>query len=454
MVNLELKNIKGRFVLNIEYIFVKSKNDFCCDEEQFLNMLRMNIRLKIEDKNFIVDGKKVSFELKHEYVEASKEDLFHLIITSELSKKAEAVSALETMDSFLYRLNENVDFFVINTIYDDVSMYYAQKLYPEIIKIENQLRKIIYLFMLKNVGSNWTQRNIPKEMKKSVEHTLEKNNEININANYLNYADFVVLGWFFFEKYTIESNFQNLVEKIKNPQNQTPEKLDDLAKRFESKSNWERYFSDKIEIDNLSGKWDELYGYRNQVAHTKKIRKEHHDDAMKLMKEMGKAFEECLSHMDEVVLTEEESVAVEQVAQDTIYANKGEPWPKKILVGNHWYTNGTWGNSLFEQSISGDHLNLAQQAVNIAANHSYIYDPETAALIESAYTSAEPLIGSTYATRESLMGATVSAMDNIHNRGTLQDNLFSNLNEKSVRNMVETKAFTDDVLKIKTEENK
>lgn len=39
-----------------------------------------------------------------------------------------------------------------------------KKLYPDISKVENMLRKIIYLFMLKTVGSKWIDVGTPEKI--------------------------------------------------------------------------------------------------------------------------------------------------------------------------------------------------------------------------------------------------------------------------------------------------
>lgn len=301
--------------MKIEYIFIKKQNDFCKGKEQFLNLLASNMRVKIEDGKIVVDQKKVSYSLEYEGVENSKEDLFHLTIESSEEDK---VIALETVDSLLRRMNENYKIFNINTIVDEVSIYYAIKLYPKIAEVENILRKLIYLFMFRNVGSKWMHKNVPQEMKDAVLKTLEKNNMGEVHEDYLYYADFIVLGYFFFAKYSLNSDYQRLIVELKKDENQSKVKIEELLEIYESKSNWERYFSDKIQVENLSEKWKELYGYRNQVAHSKRISKREYDRAYGLVEELKTAFENCIEHMDEVEMTEEQSVAVEKVALETI----------------------------------------------------------------------------------------------------------------------------------------
>lgn len=313
--------------MKVEYIFIKQHDDFCSDGEQFVNLLASNSRVSMAGNEITVGQKKVNYTLDHEYIENSNEDMFYMTLQSDAEDQ---VAALETVDSVIRRVNDTYDVFQINTIVDEVSINYAIKLYPEIAKLENQLRKIIYLFMTKSVGSKWIQKNIPKEMKKSVEDTMKKNQLEDLKEDYLYNADFIVLGWFFFSKYSLNGDYQRLISELREEENLTPEKIVGLLEIYEKKSNWERYFSNKIQVENLSGKWEELYQYRNQVAHSKRICKSEYDKACELIQELKQAFDDCIAHINTVVMTEEQSEAVEQVAQEAIVASV----TPNIQVGN------------------------------------------------------------------------------------------------------------------------
>ena len=91
-----------------------------------------------------------------------------------------------------------------------------------------------------------------------------------------------------------------------------------MLEQFETKSNWERYFADKIHIDDLETKWEKLYTYRNHVAHSKCIRKAEYQNALEIIEELQPAFDECLKVIGDVEITEAQSQAVEKVANATI----------------------------------------------------------------------------------------------------------------------------------------
>lgn len=314
--------------MKIEYMLVKSKDDFCQTVEQFKNLLSANTRLVLTDETLETDHKMVNYSIELYEVEASKESIFAVSFISKYGNEEEQIEVLERADAILRRVNDRTKIFQINTVWDDVSMYYARKLYPAIVEVEALLRQIIYLFMLKNVGSKWLKEKSPEEVKKSIINTLEKNKLVDYpDTDALIYADFITLGMFFFEKYPLKSDYQRLIVKLREKENLAYSKLMELLDQYESKSNWDRYFSDAIEIENLYDKWKELYRFRNQVAHARKIHKNDYIVACKIIAELKTSFMKSLQHIKTISMTVEESEAVEVVAEQTIA-------PKRVVTSN------------------------------------------------------------------------------------------------------------------------
>lgn len=307
--------------MNLEFLFIKTKDDFCQNINQFKSLLSSNTRLVLKDNSLEADHLELSYKIVMYDVTASREVIFHLYLEAKQKEEENQVLALEKAESLLKRINDQVGVFQINTIRDDVSLYYGEKLYPLIAKVEMVVRQIIYLFMLKNVGSKWSKEQSPDDVKKAILNTVGKNQPEGISypdTDVLVYADFITLGYFFFSKYSLKSNYQELVSELKKKENYTEEKIKDLIELYESKSNWDRYFADKINVDKLFDKWKNLYMYRNMVAHTKKIRKEDFEKAKKIIDELYPAFKECLKYLNSISMTNNESEAIEEVVGQII----------------------------------------------------------------------------------------------------------------------------------------
>ncbi len=166
---------------------------------------------------------------------------------------------LEKFDKLFKRIIKKSGIkFILNTIWDEVSQYYCKSCYPRINEIENLMRKLIFRFMIKNIGSDWVKKSFPQKLKENVEKIAEKNEAEGLLENSLYEADFIQLIEFIFIPYPKNRDINKLFEMIN-----AAEKLDDLkkVKEFQPKSNWERYFSSIIKIDDLEDKWRKLYKY-------------------------------------------------------------------------------------------------------------------------------------------------------------------------------------------------
>lgn len=330
--------------MKIKYLLVKKKNDFCQNIEQFKSLLSVNARMTMDENNIKVGQKEVGYKIEMHEIEEAKEIVFQLTLDAEQDKEEDQVGALESVEGVLRRINDEIGLFQINTILDEVSMYYGKKLYPLMIEVESLLREIIYLFMIKNVGSKWFKEQSPKDVKESIQKTSSKNQIKGLDplTDALLYADFITLGNFFFSEYPLKSDYKHLVQNLKKEENRTNEKLNEMVEQYESKSNWERYFADKIIVEGLANKWDKLYEYRNKVAHTRKIAKNDYDEAKKIIDELKPAFQKCLEHLDveNIEMTEAESKAIEDVAEKTIASRIRYEYPDiadSIFLHNNYY---------------------------------------------------------------------------------------------------------------------
>lgn len=304
----------------LRFLFIKSKDDFCQNIEQFKSYLSTNCRIIFCDGKIIFGKKELYYKIAMH--EVSNEVIYDLTLEANQENKKDQVEALEKAESDLQRINERLSLFLINTIQDEISRYYGQELYPYITETEALLREIIYLFMSENIGSKWFEKQTPKDVKSEIENTFAKNhsNDEKLDSDVLSYADFISLSGFLFLRYPLKSNIQELVNKINNMENVDKQKLIPLIEKFESKSNWERYFSDVIDVEDLEQKWKNLYEYRNMIAHTKKIRKKDFEKAKEISDELIVSFKKCIEGISEnkLNISDEESKAVEEIAEVTI----------------------------------------------------------------------------------------------------------------------------------------
>lgn len=308
--------------MKLEFIFIKKRDAFCQDENQFKSLFMANRNIQFSNDQVSINQKNIAYTLSFNEIEASTELMFNLLLETQNGSEEEQILLLEQAENQLIKTNDKVQMFQINTIWDDISMYYGRKLYPQIIEVESLLRKIIYLFMMKSSGSKWLKNQSPQKFQSEIEENAKKNKIDEWNCDALRLANFRSLGDFFFEKYSIEKDSQRLVRKLTDFSTLKEDEVIKLIEQFEAKSNWDRYFSDKITITDLEKKWTKLYSYRNDVAHAKKITRDRYEDAISIIDELREAFVECLDNIQDVKISLEEAKAVEEVAEQTITRKK------------------------------------------------------------------------------------------------------------------------------------
>ena len=313
--------------MKVELILIKLKNDLCGSEKQFISFLSSNSRVKFIDDKIQFNNSEMAYKLSSQVIKNKNNKKDEIVFDFMVSLPEESDENAATLENFIKMLRRTNDVcgnqFKINTVWDDVSIYYASKLYPRINNIENLLRKIIYRFMITNYGSNWFDQSVPPDVKESVKKTKEKNKEESddITENHLYYADFIQLNYFLFQPFSLKPVDQNAIKKIRDSIDNNKSVLPSLLDDYISKSNWERHFENNISVDHLSEKWAKLYEYRNKVAHSKDIKKNEYEDAVIIISELSRAFETCLSIVDSVKLSDKEAETTKEVANFTLINN-------------------------------------------------------------------------------------------------------------------------------------
>lgn len=302
--------------MKIEYIIIKKEDDFCNSVERFKNLLSTNSRITFENSKIKFSNVALDYSIKTEKIQNKKERIFQLIFISNESDESRSVKHLEKIDKLFKRIIKKSGIkFNLNTIWDEVSQYYCKSCYPRINEIENLMRKLIFRFMIKNIGSDWVKKSFPQKLKENVEKIAEKNEAEGLLENSLYEADFIQLIEFIFIPYPKNRDINKLFEMIN-----AAEKLGDLekVKEFQPKSNWERYFSSIIKIDDLEDKWRKLYKYRNKVAHNKPLTKDDNKNIVSISEEIKKALSKVLDGLDDIIVDNSDKEMVSEVAKDSI----------------------------------------------------------------------------------------------------------------------------------------
>jgi hypothetical protein len=195
----------------------------------------------------------------------------------------------------------------IQIVWDGVSFEWSKELYPRIYQIENSMRKLISKFMLTKLGIGWHKSAIPKAVKESI-----KDSNYKPSHSILYEVDFIQLSNFLFKEYSLKDSLK-LPDVLNNIlQDGFDESKKEEILDYIPKNNWDRYFSDlvNIESDQLKKKWELLYETRIKVAHNKSMILEDYEKAKHLCDELEQTISDALNNIDTIEIPEDDKESI------------------------------------------------------------------------------------------------------------------------------------------------
>lgn len=92
-----------------------------------------------------------------------------------------------------------------------------------------------------------------------------------------------------------------------------------ILKNFKERSNWERYFAEKLDCSDeyLNKRWIRLYELRNKIAHNAVVGKSQYEEISQLSTEIGGKLEEAIEKVDEInVPAQEKEMLAEELVSN------------------------------------------------------------------------------------------------------------------------------------------
>lgn len=197
------------------------------------------------------------------------------------------------------RLSKNISGRDVFELSNAISEYYCCKGYTIIYKLEILMRKLIYKFMAISIGYTWKDESTPKEV---IESIRNKTSDI----NFLREIDFIKLSDFLF-KTIHKTNYESLIKTISEKSQDGYIEIQEIQELMPY-TNWERFFSKKVNCDSnyLKTRWDKLYDFRCLIAHNKNFSKKDYEDLEVLYNEVKTQLESALNSVDEIHIEQED----------------------------------------------------------------------------------------------------------------------------------------------------
>lgn len=288
-------------------VLINELESFCKDENGLISYIQCNNLFKIVNHSLKYKNLEFKMKIKKNSMSSGKQRYFSIELSNE-ELHDDDVDLYSTLKNDLFKHLAMISDkeISVNILWDDVSFYYAQKSYPLMNEIENLMRKVILKFMVISAGFDWTENNVPENIK----NTLDKRRPTYSFFNVLWEMDFIHLSEVLFTN-TRQKNLSDLDRLMSNQPSTI--NYDDL-KNFLPMSNWDRYFSGKIQFnkEELRKLWAELYEIRIKIAHNRGVTKGDYLSLIKSTEILKKILEEAVSliEKEEIVLKDEEKVAV------------------------------------------------------------------------------------------------------------------------------------------------
>lgn len=319
--------------ISVEYLAIFRRTDSFCDSvPSFTRLLGVDSNISLNNGTILFQGHPTcSFQISGGTVADKKQRYFQLRFTWE----GDPATVPVDMDRFLNLLKAVRGVLAqadgeVETLWDDVSGYYARAAYPLIHEVENLMRRLIANFMLVNVGLEWASESLPSGVEEAVRKSKRKDagddgaakSKSRDYLNVLHTLDFIHLGDLLFNPYS-KKTVQDLYAKLKDAKTaQDVRALQD----FIPQSNWKRYFQKLVDCDDsyLDTRWKKLYELRCKVAHNAIMTGRDLDETRKLIDEVRPKLLDAIKKLSNVTVPPEDAELVAENAARSLNAAVGE----------------------------------------------------------------------------------------------------------------------------------
>ncbi|CAH3507605.1 HEPN domain-containing protein [Raoultella ornithinolytica] len=211
--------------------------------------------------------------------------------------------------------------------------FLAMNAYYILNSVENNMRKLITIFMTVKVGDEWFLDNIPQEVIDSIKGGDENKEGLNILFN----VDFIQIFSMFFSGYKTILDDELHRRLIKGDI-----LVDEIKDRYLPRSNWERYFSSWVGVgyEKTLKKWKVLYELRNEVAHNRFLSYNSFLKIKGIGEEINKITQSAIDSLINLEVTDKEAEDIQGVIKDIALQ------PSKNNISKSYELNGKVLDSL------------------------------------------------------------------------------------------------------------
>lgn len=276
-----------------------------------------------------------------EFIITEVVDTKYLDIVVKGNTKAQIVKCMEHIQYTLLTSGVRERYIDILS-YDAVSEYYCNKTYPKLNTLERNLRKLLFNIYIVNFGRDYYKATITEELQGKIKGVINvdssKEEKDHIKADYKTATkkeaeEIERLQRFF---YSFEYNdIQKLLftpswtssdkaektkflDEHKDLSELSDEELREAFSKYVPRSDWERFFSNKINISDIKDLIEQIRLYRNSVAHFKFFYKAEYDECNRCVNRLNSAVIKAIKITEDKDFAEKNAETLSETLKDVL----------------------------------------------------------------------------------------------------------------------------------------
>ena len=310
-------------MIKMDYIFIKNcnvekklskKNENFTAEKSLLDIISDNFNVLDNDKIKCNDNS--SFDNIFEYEKENQKLQINYSIRNHFQYCSTylALNFTEETDESIINVFEEIEekltnctkesYIMINS-YDQISEYYCNKVYPMLNNFERLLRLLMFNIYLFEFGESYTEQ-MNKPITTKVKERLGeqrkmyndgRNKEIILTASYFYQLELKeIQDVLFTPKWTLQDEIKvnTIIAETKDFTKFEDSKIRVILEDLKPKSDWDRFFSNIVKIDDIKYNIEKIRNYRNIVAHCKEFRNKHFIELSNTLELTNNAIEKAI----------------------------------------------------------------------------------------------------------------------------------------------------------------
>jgi len=266
-----------------------------------------SFKLRYKRSNYVINYNCSSYRINNERNNIA----YYLIFSYGNSKNLHIASVLDYVhDCFISNINKGKLKFNIIISYDERSLYFCSKAYPYFSIFESKLRTLILSLLTKSFGILWAKKTLTENQIKKIKEKIQGASFEKIASEALYEMDLSSLESYLFAK-TRDMSAEDVIDNYLSSDSLRKlniEEIDAIIEKARPKSNWERYFSNKVKIDLLEEKLTIIREERNKVAHIKHYFMRDYTEDIKILTDFIKKLDEAINSLENNTMNEKDSI--------------------------------------------------------------------------------------------------------------------------------------------------